>query len=268
MDFSGAADAGSRIWGARSTVRENSLWIEECLPAEALPGSGRERPKALAVIRRLVESHPGAVFGMDFPFSLPAVLLRSLSKATTWEQFVLEFAGRFPTPEAFRTGCLEASSGRELRRGIDREARTPFSAYNLRLYLQTYFGISDILSPLVGAGLVSVLPMQHAEMGKAWLMEICPASTLKRIEIYAPYKGRTPSYRSARRVMMTSIEKKGPLSFVDRDTRDTVLDNQGGDALDSVVAAFAVFKNLQDPSFDVQRPLGTEEWRTEGYVYT
>ncbi len=271
VDFSGAAEAGTRIWVARGTVQENRLSIEECLRGDELPGSDRGRLECLAALKTLVESHPQAVFGFDFPFSIPAGLIRRLFGDVTWEQFVLSFRERFPTPRQFRDACVQAAGGRELRRDAGQEWRAPYSSYNIRLYLQTYYGIADLLRPLVQGETASILPMQQALPSRPWLLEICPASTLKRIEIYIPYKGRTPSHLSARAAMVMSVEKKGPLSFADQSLRQKALDNPGGDALDSVVAAFAVFKNLQDPSLDIQHPLrGTESdgaESLEGFLY-
>lgn len=175
VDFSGAAEAGTRIWVARGTVEDNRLRIEECLRGDELPGSDRGRSRCFAALRTLIETHPQAVFGFDFPFSIPATLIHRLFGDVAWEQFVLSFPERFPTPRQFREACVQAAGGRELRRDADQ-------------------------------------------------------SLLQR-----------------------------------------VLTNPGGDALDSVVAAFAVFKNLQDPSFDIQHPLrGTESdgaESLEGFVY-
>lgn len=270
VDFSGASDAGAKIWVARGTIDGNSLLIEETLPAERLVGSGRGMAAALSAVRRLVESEPGAVFGFDFPFSLPAELIGALFGAgATWEQMVAEFPARFASPEEFRAEALKVGAGMELRRATERVARTPFSPYNLRLHRQTYYGIANVLSPLLNSRIAAMLPMQPTEPGKPWLLEICPASTLKRIEIYAPYKGVSPQQAANRRAILMSMKKKGPLTFAGGpDLEAELLANRGGDALDSVAAAFAVFKNLQDPSFDLERPSPDSRYLLEGWVYT
>jgi hypothetical protein len=52
------------------------------------------------------------------------------------------------------------------------------------LFRQTCFGIRSVLAPLVRDGLVSVVPMQRPAADKPWLLEICPASTLKARNLY------------------------------------------------------------------------------------
>lgn len=85
----------------------------------------------------------------------------SSSKRKPWEDFVRSFAERCSDPQHFKEACRAADGGRELKRVTDKESHTPFSPYNLWLYRQTYFGIRDLLRPLVHDGLVSVLRMQN-----------------------------------------------------------------------------------------------------------
>jgi len=130
VDFSGAVDAGRRIWIASGVIEKRALRIEECRRGEALPGSGRAREQCLAALREFIRSRRGCAFGLDFPFGLP----RALVKEASWEEFVRAFPDRYSTPEEFRDVCQRASCGVELRRATDRESRTPFSPYNLRVY--------------------------------------------------------------------------------------------------------------------------------------
>ena len=58
------------------------------------------------------------------------------------------------------------------------------SIFRLRLYRQTYFGIRDVLYPLARDQQVCVLPMQSVLPDRAWILKICPASTLKRENLY------------------------------------------------------------------------------------
>jgi hypothetical protein len=209
---------------------------------------------------------PSAI-GLDFPFGLPAELVEE----TGWEAFVRSFATRYPTPQSFREGCTAAAAGRELKRITDREWRTPFSPYNLRLYRQTYHGIRDLLEPLVRAGSVCVLPMQPAVAGRPWLLEICPASTLKWLEsstrrkLSVPYKRRTDQHRAARRRILRAIEARRDLAVPDPTVRAAILDDPGGDALDSVLAAWAAFRAASRPHLLNQ--VDNEAYMIEGSVY-
>ena len=67
----------------------------------------------------------------------------------------------------------------------------PFAAYNLRIYRQTFYGVRDVLAAAVARQAAAVIPMQEYAANKAWIVEACPASTLKSLGVYRPYKGAT-----------------------------------------------------------------------------
>lgn len=259
VDFSGAMDAGRRIWVASGEVVGEGLRIDACRPVEALPGGGRARGAALAALRALVAAEEEAVFGFDFPFTLPLALLPEAG----WEAFALGFGDRYPDPLAFRRACWEAAGGRELWRQTDRETRTPFTATNLRLCRQTFYGIRDLLAPLAREGRAAVLPMQPARPGAAWLLEICPAATLKQWGLYAPYKGAASGRREARARILAALAAGG-LDLARPGLEVLLLDDAGGDALDAAVAAATVAALLRRPG-DLSPP--GERYRREGFVY-
>lgn len=262
VDFSGAKNAGKKIWIARGVVDGDALRIEDCRRAEALPGSGKSRDRCLAALRDFMGRKETAVFGLDFPFGLPRVLI----KQDSWEVFVLSFPDDYTSPEAFRRVCRETAGGRELKRVTDRESQTPFSPYNLRLYRQTYFGIRDVLHPLVRDRLACVLPMQSALPDRLWILEICPASTLKRENLYLRgYKRGTDEGYRARVRILEGIEATGFLCVPSSAVRSAVQDDRHGDALDSIVAAFATFRALRNPAS--LAPKGDDAYKLEGYVY-
>lgn len=209
VDFSGAKDAGKRIWIAAGTVRYGSLTITGCYPARDLPGSGR-----------------------------------------------------YPDPGSFRQRCRTGGGARELKRRTDQETRTPFSPYNLRLYRQTYYGISRLLNPLIRDQQASVLPMQQPHPERPWLLEICPASTLKRGGLSTSYKGR--GRRAARESILSALEDAGRLTIQAGSVRQDILKNRCGDALDSVIAVDALFRALQRPA---ELLPAEPAYRLEGYVY-
>ncbi len=259
VDFSGAQDAGKLIWVASCVIDGDSLRVEDCRPAAELPGSGRDLGRALTALRDFIAESRDCVFGLDFPFGLP----RSLIQNEDWECFIRSFHNRHPSADEFKRACFEAGGRKELKRETDRESRTPFSPYNLRLYKQTYFGIRDVLTPLVLSGQVSVLPMQRPESGKAWVLEICPASTLERQQLTLSFKGSKPGRYESRLRILQAIESTTPLSIGDS-TRLRVLEDRGGDALDSIIAACAVFAALPNLAH-----LGhaKPDYALEGYVY-
>ena len=112
------------------------------------PAIFRTRQGALVFFARPGEpdqSNRNAVFGLDFPFGLPI----SLVKEHAWDEFIMAFPSSFPNPDDFKKKCFSKAGNQELRRRTDCEAHTPFSPYNLRLYKQTYYGISKVLFPLI-----------------------------------------------------------------------------------------------------------------------
>jgi hypothetical protein len=258
IDFSGAQDAGRRIWIASGVVDRGRLAITECRPACELPGGGLERDAALCALRSFIQRDGDAVFGLDFPFGLPTKVVAE----PTWSQFVLAFGTRYPSADAFRAAC-QSLSQRELRRQTDSEAKAPWCAWNWRLYRQTYHGIDGVLVPLVRSNLVRVLPMEAPDDGFPWLLEICPASTLRRLGLARlPYKGTSRDHFAARkRILCHVVETTG--IEVERQLMKRAIDDAGGDAIDSMLAAVAVSHIVSGDRLFPTR----SDYQIEGHVY-
>ena len=264
VDFSGARDAGRRIWLAEGRIGDGRLHVEGCYPAEELPGSGRAREAALGALRRLIAGEPGAAFGLDFPFGLPLPPL--VEEVGSWEAFVRAFPTDYPTADAFRQSCRARHPSGELKRQTDAEVKTPFAAYNLRLYRQTYYGIREVLYPLARDGAACVLPMQARCPDRAWVLEICPASTLKREGLPAQqYKAKTEEGRRTREAILAGIEAQGQIEIGSAGLRVRIIEEEGGDALDSVIAAWATYRAVGAPEIDPVA--GLRAYALEGYVY-
>jgi hypothetical protein len=225
-----------------------------------LPGGGSLRDQAIRVLRdHITDAYggPPVVYGMDFPFTLPRTMLGD----RTWEQFVLSFKDRFSSPEQFRTWCRQADKGRERKRHTEEDARVPFAAYNLRLYRQTYYGIRDVIRPLVVDKKVWVPPIQQPNLDRPWLMETCPASALKRLDLYSSYKGDSTIHCEQRSRILSTLLDRGDLYLADASLENVLLEDPGGDALDSLIAAMIAFWNAPHPiPEDMNDP-------REGYVY-
>jgi len=260
VDFSGSARAGNLIWLAIGVYENGGLKIIDCRRARDLPGGGIKRDLALTALRVFIGQQKNAVVGLDFPFSLPQQLVEEVS----WENFILSFPGKYNSPGNFRKACFEAAGRQELKRKTERESKAPFSPYNLRLYRQTYFGICDLFYPLLKNDQISVLPMQEPETAKPWLIEICPASFLKHEGINISYKGRSECDRQekyrARQEILGFMENTKSVRFELPELRETILNNRGGDALDSVIAAYCTLKVDGEivPAYEVG---------IEGYIY-
>jgi hypothetical protein len=261
IDFSGAAQAGNAIWIAEGVLENGALHIGDCRTAAALPGSGSARERCLPALVDFIARKGRAVIGCDFPFSLPAQMIA----APRWHAFALEFGERFADSAAFRDDCVKHGGGRELRRACDRDSRVPFAAYNLRVYRQTFHGIRDVLAPLVRGDHALVLPMDQVRDDRPWVIETCPASTLKSAGLYGSYKGPGAATKAARRRILAGLLRRGWLAPLPRAICKVAVDNSGGDALDSIIAAAATARAHCAGAF-VNGPCDPFEW-IEGRVY-
>jgi hypothetical protein len=237
VDFSGAADAGRKIWIAECRRgRGHRLTLIDLLPASALAGGGIAPAVAIAALARHVVREPDTIAGFDFPFTLPKAVIDRPS----WRSFIADFPRRFADPDTFRAWALARAAGRELPRAADRAAKTPFNSYNLRIYRQTWWGIAHLIHPLLVSRRVVVRPYQPLPSApKPILIEACPASSLKWIGFYPAYKGRGGAHRLERKAVLARLIATGLLERPPRRICDIILDNAGGDALDAVVAAVA-----------------------------
>jgi len=259
IDFSGAREAAKAIWITEARLERGSLRVVSCKALATRHPEATDPRSCCAVLASLISANPDGVFGFDFPFSLP----RELVPEDTWEDYALAFPGRFSDAEAFRRFCMESTGGRELRRPTDRVSRTPFSAYNIRIHRQTFHGIGGLLHHVARHRLGVVLPMQRQRGDSAWLIEVCPASTLKAAGLYFSYKGLGPDRLRARKQILAALVERGLLHRLTPRMETEVLQNTGGDALDSVIAAIAVGRSVNAGLF---APIDAIE-AIEGRVY-
>ncbi len=261
IDFSGASDAGRKIWIAGGIIKEGLLQIQVCNQASEFPGANIKLGACLGALRDFIAGEKDGVFGFDFPFGLP----RELIKEKSWEDFVLHFPKNYTGPGEFISKCRKPAICRELKRITDVESKAPFSPYNLRVYRQTYYGIRDVLHPLMYDHLACVLPMQNALPDKPWLLEICPASTLKKllqVKKLPSYKGTSDQHYKARGLILDEVMKTNLLSIPFM-VRSKAKNDSGGDALDSIIAAYSTYHAYMN-HFKVEP---NENYNLEGYVF-
>jgi len=266
IDFSGALDAGRKIWISLAMIKGGVLEIRDCFQGFSLPSSGRRLHDCLSALVTFIASHRNSLFGLDFPFGIPQAIFEKFG-FENWARFIAVFPKQFSSPHEFQSKCKEVFGKREAKRTTDRESHTPFSPYNLRLFRQTYFGIKGVLNPLLKNGRACVIPMQEIINDKPIILEICPRSTLIRENIAGKkYKGKTQEHRGNRRDILNSLKDKNVIIPND-DLSRLIIDDPGGDAIDSVLAAYTVWKALLNPTFPF--PKGwKKEYALEGYVYT
>ena len=189
-------------------------------------------------MRSFITATPDAIFGCDFPFSLP----KKLIKEQSWEAFLDAFTHR--DADAFRAHCRQQTEGAEPKRETDKESGTPWCAFNIRLRHQTFHGISQLLRPLVAGEHAIVLPMQQPRADRPWLIETCPASLLIAMAHRPPYKGRKQG--DVRSALVSELVRRGLFLQLPPDIHRAVIENSGGDALDSILAAVATAAALSE----------------------
>lgn len=259
VDFSAAREAGRAIWIAMGEDEGDRLVVTGLASAASLPDGGRDAAAAHRALRTVLAGAGEAIAGLDFPFGLP----RALVAERSWTDFAASFATRYENADVFRDAMRRTAGGRELKRRTDIEARVPFSAYNIRLYRQTWHGIAAVLAPLHAASAIRVVPMERAVAGKPAVLEACPASTLKAAGLYGSYKGAGPARRAARTRILERLGSLG-LAPLAPPFAALAVDDPGGDALDAVIATLATFRARADPDLDRARD-ATEA--IEGRVY-
>ena len=236
IDISASRQAGRLTWVAAIADPGVGPTLQSVAPAGSVANCGVTPDAVFPALADWIAHQQGSAVGVDSPFGLP----KRLVAEDSWLTFLHGFPDRYPDPETFRNACRTMAGGRELRRACDREAKTPFAAYNLRLYRQTWWVIARLLRPLVTSGRARAAPMQPPSPPLPVLIEACPASLLKRLDVYRPYKGKGDGHVTARREIVRALAQDG-LRIPPRLTRPIVADS-GGDGLDAVVAGWAAWR--------------------------
>jgi len=132
---------------------------------------------------------------------------------------------------------------------------------------QTFHGLRDVVLPLVESGAIALpfdeLPFDEIENENLWLLEICPASLLKKQKLYLSYKGKSISQRENREIILRQMQQRVGLK-ISEEISERVFDDTEGDALDAVLAAVCTFRAMQNPENLRAR---SEREKFEGRVY-
>jgi hypothetical protein len=266
VDFSGATDAGSNVWVAEIDCTEDSRLVD-CAPATERFDVASDRAAAhRGLTRQLAGLESTAAAGLDFPFALPEAVV----SAEDWETFVREFPSLFASPAEFQRRCQSRGAltddDRVQHVRATEKSVGALSPYNRRLRSQTFYGIRDVLRPLVLADVVRVAPMQELSPDRPTLLEVYPAAALEGLdgETYRTgYKEAAAEGRERREANLDALDAEAELT-VSADVRERLLADAGGDGLDAVLAAFATWRNTVDPS---NLAIEDSEYDAEGYIY-
>ncbi len=262
IDYSGGLQAGKKIWICEADYLNDSIYIKSIYSIFHEFGL-KSRLESNSKIIEIIENNEDAVIGFDFPFSLPNQALQD----SNWKNFILNFKDNFSDENDFRSKMRNLFTGKEIKRFCDIQAKTPFSPYNLRIYKQTFFGISEILKPLIILNNSTILPFDTPKEGKNLIMEVCPASLLKirKDEIKWPqaYKGNKDIHRKKRSEILKIIENYLNIEYSDSTIKSKILEDPEGDALDSLLCVICSLRGLSYPELSIKN----EFYSKEGFVY-
>ncbi len=254
VDFSGARLAGHTTWIAHlvpapppaAGAARAAAWELVALDSLARLAGTADRAPALAHLTAMVRASDRALWAFDFPFGLPLEVLPPGSGWRAHGRLVREFEG-----DDYGLGleCVRRARLRggpmHVRRLTDARARAPFDPYHYRIIYQTFYGLRDVAGPLAEERDTAVLPFQYgrAPAARRVLVETCPASTLKRLELphqrYKQPEGGplTAVRRRTRRAILDGLARHVVLDRAGDRHRRRIMRDPGGDALDAVVAA-------------------------------
>lgn len=250
VDFSGAQLAGENTWIACLVPRRNRYELAELSRLRVLCGTAHREP-ALAHLVRLVASSQSALWGMDFPFGLPIEVVEPNWRWVDQLQWIRGFeAGAYSLGEECVRRARAIGGVMHIRRATDTEANTPFDCYHYRIIYQTFHGMRDVLLPLSRAKGTAILPFQYGKLrpARSVVVEACPASTLKRLGLphqnYKQPQGGPLDIRRRRTKRRILEGLRDAVAFSDSQVR-TIMRNNGGDALDAVIAAVGAIAGWQ-----------------------
>jgi len=270
VDFSGAKMAGRNAWVAGLVPKESRFALTELQSLGELCGTD-ERDICLRGLVNRVLSSRYALWGMDFPFSLPLSLFEP---TTTWQaqlDWVAAWPGDGPSlGRDCQTRGRAADSSTATRRLTDREARAPFGPYHYRIIHQTFHGMREVLLPLSRDDDTTVLPFGYDRIAQAQriVMEVCPSSTLRVLnlphQLYKQLDGKAwePQRKRNRERI---LELLGERIAISKEQRKCMMDNLGGDALDAVIAAYGATVAWQRA--DHAQLAQNKHYRREGLIY-
>ncbi|AUV81211.1 hypothetical protein C2R22_05670 [Salinigranum rubrum] len=245
VDFSGSQTPGRSIWITEARYNTGGFKIESCRSAidRFNLSSNPSRDTVYNELRDLVRSHPSAVFGFDFPFSLPEPVIGD----NTWPEYLDTLQNYFDnhSAERFRknrVGRAESATGaRYLRRETDWKygGQCPYSP---QIQYQTLYGQRDLLAPLITKGGARALPLQTRVNKSPWLIEVYPAATLSLLGFYRQGYKNQPKSKERRESNVDGLRNRGVK--INNSIRDIC--RKSDDAHDSLFAAYAVLNALQD----------------------
>ncbi len=248
VDFSGAKgdDHVGKTWVTKGWFDGTTLIISDC------------RPDSRDGLRTLLKGLPSdSVAAMDFPFGVPMEFIQYLGidatdMPTVWHS-ILSDGKDVAWFEAKCRGAFK-ELGYESKRTGDEYYPESKSPLNLRMFRMTFHGMS-MLGKLWNETNCQVPPLQQEGHNGLTLLEVMPGAALKVFGLpftgYKEGKGDAvlQEKRKAREKILGELDGASQIQLETFDEiRNKCIDDRGGDALDSLVAAVVAAKWAKNES--------------------
>ena len=222
VDFSGSKHPAKKIALAELETKDVLTLKKVYLLSDLKP---LENPYALLV--SIIAEFP--IAGLDAPLGLP---FHSIG-VDSYEELLKRFSDKFESAEQLYVHGKNFK--KEPKREAEMVAGVPFSAYNLRLYRQTWNAIGQVARPLVWEHNFSVAGAMNRK--NKLLLEACPASYWKKIaRLNASYKGKSTALLKERENKLNYLINKEQLCVL-KGQKEKIIQNAEGDLLDAVTCA-------------------------------
>lgn len=251
----------SETWVCRAVVEGDRLTVDRCtLVGEWFEDAGDsagstvsagssgatvDRPPLTAF---LADLPPTAAAGLDFPFGLPECVVAEDS----WTAFLRDVPTWCNSPPDLRWRCERrvrlADGSVETRLRATDGPLSALSPFDERIVASTFYGIRDVLRPLVLSDRVRVPPMTAPRPDRPFVIEVYPAGTLVDLDLFGGQDeedGQTDTECREATLDALAAAVDCDLDVADA-VRDRVVDEET--ALESLVAAYAVYRNTRSAS--------------------
>jgi len=241
-------ESGGPTWVSRGVVTDGVLSIDRCAPVEEWFDTTAESPATPTLTTFLADLPSTAAAGLDFPFGLPAGVVAE----ENWAAFVHDLPSWCDSPDDLRRRCerrvrLTDSSSDARLRATDGPLST-MSPFDEPIVASTFSGIRDVLRPLVLSDSVRVPPMTTPRSDRPFVVEVYPTGTLVDLDLFdAGDEDGDDGGETGRAETLDGLcEGADAEVAVADDVRESIVADP--DPLESVVAAYAVYRNSRTAS--------------------
>lgn len=239
---------GTKTWVARGIVRDDTLAVDRCAPVDEWFDTVETPVETPTLTTFLADLPSTAAAGLDFPFGLPETLVVEES----WTAFLQGFPAWCASPDDLRRQCerrlrlVEGSS--DARHRATDEPLSAMSPFADSIVASTFYGIRDVLRPLVLSDTVRVPPMTPPHPDHPFVLEVYPTGTLVDLDLFVPgYEAPDDDGRTLRAETLDGLAEAGDLHMdVAADVRKAAVDDLT--RLESIVAAYTVYRNTRTAS--------------------